>query len=287
MKKKILVTQPTLSIVRQPQKRGYRFRYASEGLTHGGVRGMPHDGEITTGQEKMYPTVKISGYRGPAKIVVTVVTANTEETQLHAHSLVVNREETKGFYVFDVPDGTDPMLEMTSVAIQHVEKKKQEEKLMDRILQTQFLQKFGWSRSMVQPDAQQYSDLEAFTRSLMDRDECSGTFHDRVQNKELTSEKLEKLRKDAGTLAKSMNMGKCRLCFQAFIHDENGLHFSRKLDPVYSDVIHDAKTAAGAELKIIKISKVVSEAKGGEEVWILSDKLTTGDVEVLFIFSVL
>ena len=275
LNKKLQYTQPTLTIVRQPQKRGYRFRYESEGLTHGGIRG---EGER---DEKVFPTVKISGYRGRAKVVVTIVTANdkNQETQMHAHSLIVDRKETNGFHVFEV-DGNDPTLEMSTIAIQHIKMKLQEAKLMDRILQTEFLKKYGWSNSIIQPDAQQYSDLDSFTRALHDRDENNNVFCDRVSNTELNANDLARLQKSAKSLAKSMDMTKCRLCFQAFLQDRTTGHFSLKLDPVYSNIIYDGKTAHGAQLKIQRLSKASSPVTGDKEVWVLAEKVDPNDIQV-------
>ena len=281
LKHKVEFKQPVLTIVRQPQKRGYRFRYASEGLTHGGIRGELSEGER---EEKVFPSFKISGYRGRAKVVLTIVTENkaNEETFLHAHSLVVDRQETNGYHIFDV-DGSDPTKEMTTVAIQHVEKRQQEAKLMDRILQTQFLKKYGWSN--MHPGAEQFYDLDAFTKALKDRDESSESgYIDRVRNTDVTAQELKALEAQAKSLAKKMDMTKCRLCFQAFCQDSVTGLYSRRLDPVYSDVIYDGKTAQGAQLKIQRISKVVSPVCGQEEVWIIGDRLNPDDIQVRFCF---
>eukprot|EP00111_Clytia_hemisphaerica_P004622 TCONS_00013281-protein len=90
---------PRLVIVRQPKKRGYRFRYRSEGETHGGIPGEP---DPHSGNKKFYPTVQLKGHHGAAKIVVTLVTSDDRHF-LHAHSMIVNKELKKGFCIFDMP----------------------------------------------------------------------------------------------------------------------------------------------------------------------------------------
>lgn len=268
--------KPTSQIIRQPQKRGYRFRYASEGLTHGGIRGEPSEGEK---EKNLYPAIKISGYRGRAKVVLTIVTH--DKSNLHAHSLIVDRQVTKGYHVFSL-EGENPAMEFPSIGIQHIDKKNQTRKLKDRILQSQFLKRYGWSNSIQGVDAKQYEDIEAFTEALQDRDAMPNEYYDRITKQMVSSEEeLDHLEKKATDLSKTMDMSKCRLSFQVFCQDRDG-HFSRKLESIYSDVIYDAKTTSGAQLKILRVSKVVSSVAGDEEVWLLGDKLNPDDIEVHF-----
>ena len=63
-------------------QRGFRFRYPCEGPSHGGL-----PGERTEKGKKTFPSVQLCNYKGPARIVVSLVTAE-DPPRPHAHSLV-------------------------------------------------------------------------------------------------------------------------------------------------------------------------------------------------------
>lgn len=273
---KPLYEAPKLVIVRQPKKRGYRFRYRSEGETHGGIPGEPDRKGSSGGSKKFYPTIKILGHHGPAKVVVTLVSSN-EPFHLHAHSMIVNREPMKGYCIFEM-DGNSNLLELKNIAIQHAVKDKLTETLMDRILQDRFVKQFGWNSAFKVGEVVQ--DIEFYTSILEDRVGDS-QFLDRSTAKAVAGHELSQLKKKAVELGKSMAMNSCRLCFQAFLRDSNG-KYTQVLDRVFSDEIIDGKTKEGATLKIIRLSAVVSSVTGGDEVWLLADKLNADDVEVRF-----
>lgn len=266
---------PKLLVVRQPQKRGYRFRYKSEGTKHGPIRG-----EVCStdkGEEAYYPTIQLKNHTGPAKVLVSIVTDSEDvRADLHAHTLIVNKEATKGYYVYSM-DGVDPVLPIDNLAIEHVVRDNIIDRLMNRILQTEFLNRFGWSSSVNNFGAQSYENLTSFTKALEDSDKMM----DRETMKMIVGNKLDDLKQRAEKLNKTMAMNKCRLSFQVFLKGDNG-HFSRRLDPVYSEVIFDGKTKHGAQLKIMRISKVTSSVNGDEEVWLIADKLNADDIEVRF-----
>lgn len=50
---------------------------------------------------------------------------------------------------------------------------------------------------------------------------------------------MEDIRQQAQSLAKSMNLSVVRLCFQAFLPDENG-RFTIPVDPVFSHKVYDS-----------------------------------------------
>ena len=50
---------------------------------------------------------------------------------------------------------------------------------------------------------------------------------------------MEDIRQQAQSLAKSMNLSVVRLCFQAFLPDENG-RFTIPVDPVFSHKVFDS-----------------------------------------------
>ncbi|XP_057298011.1 nuclear factor NF-kappa-B p105 subunit-like [Hydractinia symbiolongicarpus] len=269
-------TEPFLVIERQPKKRGYRFRYSSEGQTHGGIPGEP---DKSNDNRKVYPSLRLHGHNGQAKVVVTLVTAEDNQPHLHAHSLIVNKVMTKGFHVYEM--NGESSLELKSIAIQHVVKENLLSTLMDRILQTRFVETFGWNSGLnVNGTREEMFDVSHYVQSLMDRHDDT-VFYDRATAQAIAGVELENLRKKANDLAKKMQMNQCRLCFQAFLPDSHG-KFTRILNPVYSDIIYDGKTKQGAMLKIIRLSKVSCSVKGDEEVWLLADKLNPDDIEVRF-----
>lgn len=63
-------------------QRGFRFRYPCEGPSHGGLPGRQSEKN-----KKTYPSVQLCNYKGPARIVVSLVTLE-DPPMPHAHSLV-------------------------------------------------------------------------------------------------------------------------------------------------------------------------------------------------------
>ncbi|XP_038665069.1 proto-oncogene c-Rel isoform X2 [Scyliorhinus canicula] len=72
-----------------------------------------------------------------------------------------------------------------------------------------------------------------------------------------------------------------RLCFQVFLPDEHG-SFSRALPPVVSNPIYDNRAPNTAELKICRVNKNTGTVKGGDEIFLLCDKVQKDDIEVRF-----
>ena len=52
-------------------------------------------------------------------------------------------------------------------------------------------------------------------------------------------EEQDDIHQQAQTLAKSMNLSVVRLCFQAFLPDENG-RYTIPIDPVFSNKVYDS-----------------------------------------------
>ncbi|WAR19259.1 DORS-like protein [Mya arenaria] len=73
---------PYVEIVEQPKARGLRFRYECEGRSAGSI-----PGENSTPERKIFPSIKIHNYNGPAVIVVSCVTKD-EPYKPHPHNLV-------------------------------------------------------------------------------------------------------------------------------------------------------------------------------------------------------
>ncbi|KAM4040259.1 proto-oncogene c-Rel isoform 2-T2 [Anomaloglossus baeobatrachus] len=75
-----------------------------------------------------------------------------------------------------------------------------------------------------------------------------------------------------------------RLCFQVFLADEHG-NYTRALHPVVSNPIYDNRAPNTAELRICRVNKNCGSAAGGDEIFLLCDKVQKDDIEVRFFTS--
>ncbi|KAL7383616.1 hypothetical protein ABVT39_014517 [Epinephelus coioides] len=75
-----------------------------------------------------------------------------------------------------------------------------------------------------------------------------------------------------------------RLCIQVFLQDENG-HFTRPLNPIVTNPIYDNRAPNTAELRICRVNKNSGSVKGGDEIFLLCDKVQKDDIEVRFFSS--
>merc|ERR1712038_2243784 len=86
--------KPYLKILEQPKSNTLRFRYQCEGRGAGALQG-----ERSTSERKTFPKIQIVGYKGPAVVVVSCVTHDSEVPKTHPHNLVspasVGREGCK------------------------------------------------------------------------------------------------------------------------------------------------------------------------------------------------
>ncbi|XP_054842059.1 proto-oncogene c-Rel [Eublepharis macularius] len=72
-----------------------------------------------------------------------------------------------------------------------------------------------------------------------------------------------------------------RLCFQVFLPNEHG-DFMLALPPVISNPIYDNRAPNSAELRICRVNKNCGTVKGGDEIFLLCDKVQKDDIEVRF-----
>ncbi|XP_053575987.1 transcription factor p65 [Bombina bombina] len=71
------------------------------------------------------------------------------------------------------------------------------------------------------------------------------------------------------------------LCFQVFIRDPSGNHFM-PLPLMVSQPIYDNRAPNTAELKICRVNKNSGSCLGGDEIFLLCDKVQKEDIEVVF-----
>ncbi|XP_023281442.1 proto-oncogene c-Rel [Seriola lalandi dorsalis] len=75
-----------------------------------------------------------------------------------------------------------------------------------------------------------------------------------------------------------------RLCIQVLLPDENG-HYTRSLNPIVTNPIYDNRAPNTAELRICRVNRNSGSVKGGDEIFLLCDKVQKDDIEVRFFSS--
>ncbi|XP_056138429.1 nuclear factor NF-kappa-B p105 subunit isoform X2 [Lampris incognitus] len=244
---------PYLQIIEQPKQRGFRFRYGCEGPSHGGLPGASSEKN-----RKSYPTVKICNYQGPARVVVQLVTANKTPAYLHAHSLV-GKQCDKGICVADLQP-KDSAISFPNLGILHVTKKNVSKTLEERMTEAY---RMGYNCGIsIHPE------MDALQGEV------------RVP-RELTDHQRSLISSSAAHQSKDMDLSVVRLMFTAFLPDSDG-GFSRRLEPVVSKSIYDSKAPNASNLKIVRMDRTAGCVTGGEEVYLLCDKVQKDDIQVRF-----
>uniref|UniRef100_A0A8C8CJT9 RHD domain-containing protein n=1 Tax=Oncorhynchus tshawytscha TaxID=74940 RepID=A0A8C8CJT9_ONCTS len=246
-------------------QRGFRFRYGCEGPSHGGLPGASSEKN-----RKSYPQVKciplkrtlvlslqICNYQGLARVVVQLVT-NSKDAHLHAHSLV-GKQCDKGICITD-QQPKDSSISFPNLGILHVTKKNVIKTLEDRMTEAY---RVGYNCGIVI-----HPEIDAIQGEV------------RIP-RELTDHQRSMICSAATKQAKEMDLSVVRLMFTAFLPDSDG-GFSRRLDPVISDPIFDSKAPNASNLKIVRMDRTAGCVTGGEEVYLLCDKVQKDDIQVRF-----
>ncbi|XP_067903226.1 nuclear factor NF-kappa-B p105 subunit-like isoform X2 [Heterodontus francisci] len=244
---------PYLQIVEQPKQRGFRFRYGCEGPSHGGLPGASSEKN-----KKTYPTVKVCNYIGQAKIVVQLVTYGKDTVHLHAHSLVGKQCE-KGICLVQV--GPKEMIStFPNLGILHVTKKNVANILEQRMTQAYVM---------------------GYNNGVVIHPELNHRHNDSYGQRELTEREKELIHQASIQQAKEMDLSVVRLMFTALLPDSS-CRFTRKLEPVISDPIYDSKAPNASNLRIVRMDKTAGCVVGGDEVYLLCDKVQKDDIQVRF-----
>ncbi|XP_040832128.1 transcription factor RelB isoform X1 [Ochotona curzoniae] len=87
---------------------------------------------------------------------------------------------------------------------------------------------------------------------------------------------------NAGSLKnhQEVDMNVVRICFQASYRDQQGQ--LRHMEPVLSEPVYDKKSTNTSELRICRINKESGPCTGGEELYLLCDKVQKEDISVVF-----
>ncbi|KAL8206862.1 UNVERIFIED_CONTAM: Nuclear factor NF-kappa-B p105 subunit [Gekko kuhli] len=243
---------PYLQIIEQPKQRGFRFRYVCEGPSHGGLPGASSEKN-----KKSYPQVKICNYVGPAKVIVQLVT-NGKQPHLHAHSLVGKHCENGICTVNAGPK--DTVVGFPNLGILHVTKKRVFDTLEARMIDCC---KKGYNPGLLVHSELSYIQVEG------------------GGDRQLTEREREVIRQAALQQTKEMDLSVVRLMFTAFLPDSTG-SFTRTLHPVLSDPIYDSKAPNASNLKIVRMDRTAGCVTGGEEIYLLCDKVQKDDIQIRF-----
>uniref|UniRef100_A0A8C7L8A3 Nuclear factor of kappa light polypeptide gene enhancer in B-cells 2 (p49/p100) n=1 Tax=Oncorhynchus kisutch TaxID=8019 RepID=A0A8C7L8A3_ONCKI len=191
---------------------------------------------------RTYPTVKVSNYVGIARVEVQLVT-HSDPPQVHAHSLVGRQCCTEsGICSMDVGPN-DLTAQFSNLGILHVTKRGVGEVLCKR---------------------------------LRDEKRRQGG-----QHYHFTDAEEQAIGREAKELGKIMDLNIVRLKFTAYLQDSNG-GFSRALKPVVSNPIYDSKSPNASNLKISRMDKTSGSVLGGDEIFLLCDKVQKDDIEIRF-----
>uniref|UniRef100_A0A673IYY9 Nuclear factor NF-kappa-B p105 subunit-like n=1 Tax=Sinocyclocheilus rhinocerous TaxID=307959 RepID=A0A673IYY9_9TELE len=246
------VDGPYLRIVEQPKQRGFRFRYGCEGPSHGGLPGASSEKN-----RKSYPQVKVCNYQGAARVVVQLVT-NTAEPHIHAHSLV-GKQCDKGICIVELLP-KDSSISFPNLGILHVTKKNVSKVLEERMIEAY---RMGYNYGIfINPEIDALQGEVRVPRELTD-----------AERNLISSASIHQ--------SKEMDLSVVRLMFTAFLPDSDG-GFSRRLEPVISDPIFDSKAPNASNLKIVRMDRTAGCVTGGEEVYLLCDKVQKDDIQVRF-----
>ncbi|NXS19671.1 NFKB1 factor, partial [Mystacornis crossleyi] len=122
---------------------------------------------------------------------------------------------------------------------------------------------------------------KGYNPGLLVHPELSYLQADGCGDRQLTEREREIIRQAAIQQTKEMDLSVVRLMFTAFLPDSNG-SFTRKLDPVISDAIYDSKAPNASNLKIVRMDRTAGCVTGGEEIYLLCDKVQKDDIQIRF-----
>ncbi|KYN36803.1 hypothetical protein ALC56_08594 [Trachymyrmex septentrionalis] len=240
-----ILGEPYLSIMVQPVEK-FRFRYKSEMVgTHGSLLG------VYTGRKRNknnVPTVKLHNYSDNAIIRCTLVTIDEDLRIPHAHRLVrrINSADIGEPHYMEVSSPNDFTAEFVGMGIIHTARRHIKDEIV-RKLREEILEE------------RKRSNINA---TLNLRDDAQ-------------------IKSDVAQYQKTINLNSVCLCFQAFIKDQHNI--MRPITaPVYSNPINNLKSALTGELKICRIDKFTSSCEGGEEVFMLVEKVSKKNIKIKF-----
>ena len=247
---------PIIYVVKEPLQRGYRFRYMCEGSAHG-----PIPSESSTKENKSYPTIRIDHCPPHAAIYLHVSLCTESKEDVHMHNLhgkhVFNGEYME---ILKVNEQGSVIHSIQGISILQTKNQNKNEVLGCKLAQVELLSKNGII---------EYKNMMT-SWALPNSEFNSSCFRNSIPN-------MQDYFNQASLTTAANNV--VRLKFRAFLVD-----FSGPLNPLisYSKPIFDCKVPATALLKIQRISRVSGSMDGGDEVFLICDKIERNDIEVVF-----
>ncbi|KAH0954212.1 hypothetical protein HN011_000943 [Eciton burchellii] len=240
-----ILGEPYINILVQPMEK-FRFRYISEMVgTHGCLLG------ALAGRRRSksnVPTAQLCNFSERAVIRCSLVTSDEDRRVPHAHRLVrrLGNNDEDDPHDIEVSSQNDFTAEFNGMGIIHTAKRNVKDEIV-RKLRVETL------------EDRKRSNIKA---TLSIRDEAEIKAH-------------------AEQYQKCINLNSVALCFQGFIKDEYDVIRPITV-PVYSNPINNLKSALTGELKICRIDKYTSSCEGGEEVFILVEKVSKKNIKIKF-----
>uniref|UniRef100_A0A8C1PQ82 Nuclear factor of kappa light polypeptide gene enhancer in B-cells 2 (p49/p100) n=1 Tax=Cyprinus carpio TaxID=7962 RepID=A0A8C1PQ82_CYPCA len=167
---------------------------------------------------------------------------HTDPPRVHAHSLVGRHCNDNGICIIDVGPN-DLTAQFSNLGILHVTKRGVVEVLTKRLKE---------EKRRIKEPGYKFTDSEE-----------------------------QAILQEARELGKSMDLNIVRLKFTAYLQDSNG-SFTRALKSVVSNPIYDSKSPNASNLKISRMDKTSGSVLGGEEVFLLCDKVQKDDIDIRF-----
>merc|ERR1719410_592521 len=123
--------KPFVRILEQPASHKLRFRYKCEGRGAGALQGVS-----SSPDKKTFPKIQIVGYKGPAVVVVSCVTHDSDVPKTHPHNLVspasVGREGCKKGVCTVYVNNEEMTAEFPHLGVQCVRRKDVHQSLSNR-----------------------------------------------------------------------------------------------------------------------------------------------------------
>ncbi|KAK3882440.1 hypothetical protein Pcinc_013177 [Petrolisthes cinctipes] len=245
---------PYIHILDQPQSK-FRFRYKSEMVgTHGQLKASRAD----KNNRAAFPTVKLAKWNhGPAVIRLTLYTAedNVNQRKRHVHELSgKNCDKETGICEVVVDDKCDYTAVFQNLGIIHIAKRDTREIIHQRKVDEMLA----------------HAHLRNPHISI-----------EEIKHK-VTPADLKKIDEEADEEAKSMDLNKVVLRFQAFQYDKSIESYRPITLPIDSEIVYNLKNATTGELKIVRMSACSAPCTGGTEIWLLVEKVRRNNVQIKF-----
>ncbi|XP_066548949.1 nuclear factor NF-kappa-B p100 subunit [Amia ocellicauda] len=100
-------------------------------------------------------------------------------------------------------------------------------------------------------------------------------------NYHFTDTEEQQISTEARELGKVMDLNVVRLKFTAYVQDSEG-GYTRALKPAISNPIYDSKSPNASNLKISRMDKTCGSVLGGDEIFLLCDKVQKDDIDIRF-----